>query len=118
MIEEDGAKTGEGCHLFRRWGRIGEECSGDISRKMIIKRMHRLDAMEAFEEVFLEKTGNPWESWARHKAAVKLPGKYYPVEQARPCSIECSTERMGLKCDLNCSHFLPATSKAECERDM
>ena len=49
VIELDGARTGEGCHLFRRWGRIGDASRG----KHILAKMHRLDAIEGFEAVFL-----------------------------------------------------------------
>ena len=93
VIELDGARTGEGCHLFRRWGRIGDASRG----KHILAKMHRLDAIEGFEAVFLDKTGNPWESWARHKSAVKLPGKYFPVEKARtPLPLLKSSRSRGL----------------------
>lgn len=35
------------------------------------------DAKKAFEELYLEKSGNEWED---HHSFVKIPGKMYPVD--------------------------------------
>uniref|UniRef100_A0AAG5CYC8 Poly [ADP-ribose] polymerase n=2 Tax=Anopheles atroparvus TaxID=41427 RepID=A0AAG5CYC8_ANOAO len=60
--------------LFRAWGRIGTTIGG--TKVEIHKTVY--DAMQAFEDLFEEKTGNEWE---RHDSKyAKCPGMFYPIE--------------------------------------
>ena len=59
--------------LFRSWGRIGTTIGGTKLEDFKSKQ----NAIEAFEEMYLERTGN---EWADRKDFVKHPNRYYPVE--------------------------------------
>ncbi|XP_053681345.1 poly [ADP-ribose] polymerase [Anopheles nili] len=60
--------------LFRAWGRIGTTIGGNKVESF----SNADDAMSAFEDIFLEKTGNDWD---RHDSKYqKLPGMSYPIE--------------------------------------
>ena len=52
VIESDSFKT---VHLFRKWGRIGTKQGGNKCVKL-----SKEEAVEEFEALFFEKTGNPW----------------------------------------------------------
>uniref|UniRef100_A0A182XE12 Poly [ADP-ribose] polymerase n=1 Tax=Anopheles quadriannulatus TaxID=34691 RepID=A0A182XE12_ANOQN len=60
--------------LFRAWGRIGTTIGGNK-----VENFSSADsAMSAFEDLFLEKTGN---DWVRHDSVYsKMPGAFYPIE--------------------------------------
>jgi hypothetical protein len=49
----------------------------EIGRKMVDKFDKAEDAIEAFEAVYFDKTGN---EWAARKFATKKPNKYFPLE--------------------------------------
>ncbi|RWS28966.1 Poly [ADP-ribose] polymerase 1-like protein [Leptotrombidium deliense] len=59
--------------VFRSWGRIGT----DIGGNKVEKFKNKDDAIENFESVYLDQTGN---EWTERKGAKKVPGKYYPIE--------------------------------------
>lgn len=58
--------------LFRSWGRIGTTI-GDHK----VQQMSREEAVETFESLYQEKSGNLWSH--RHHF-VKVPGRMYPME--------------------------------------
>ncbi|XP_063839454.1 poly [ADP-ribose] polymerase [Ostrinia nubilalis] len=72
--------------VFRSWGRIGTTIGGNKVEDC--SSVH--DAIHKFEELYLEKTQNPWE--ARHHF-VKFPECYYPIdvdygdEEAAPAAL-------------------------------
>ncbi|KAJ0742482.1 putative NAD(+) ADP-ribosyltransferase [Helianthus annuus] len=72
IIEDD---KGSGCHVFRKWGRVGNEKIGGTK----LEEMCKEDAIHEFKRLFLEKTGNSWESWEK-KTLQKQPGRFYPLE--------------------------------------
>ncbi|KAL8170322.1 hypothetical protein V2J09_022126 [Rumex salicifolius] len=73
IIEED---KGPDCHVFRKWGRVGDtRIKGEK-----IEEMSKQDAIEEFKRLFLEKTGNQWETWVHRKNFQKLPRKYFPLD--------------------------------------
>lgn len=60
-------------YLFRAWGRVGTTIGGNK-----LETYHNKDdVLEAFEALYLEKTGN---EWSDRKSANKVPGKFYPLE--------------------------------------
>lgn len=95
IIEEDKSIN---CHLFRKWGRVGNSKVG--SQK--IEELDREDAISDFKRLFLEKTGNSWKSWEEKDNFEKQPGKFYPLE------IDYGTEAV----DPNKS-VIPAGSKSQ-----
>ncbi|KAI3806057.1 hypothetical protein L1987_21948 [Smallanthus sonchifolius] len=72
IIEDD---KGSDCHVFRKWGRVGNEKIGGIK----LEEMHKEDAIHEFKRLFLEKTGNSWEAWEQKKLQ-KQPGRFYPLD--------------------------------------
>ena len=62
-------------HLYRSWGRIGCEIGGTSCRETDSSD----DAIETFETLFKEKTGNLFCTVAAGKFK-KLHGRYFPVE--------------------------------------
>uniref|UniRef100_UPI001CB8F76B poly [ADP-ribose] polymerase 1 n=1 Tax=Erigeron canadensis TaxID=72917 RepID=UPI001CB8F76B len=72
IIEDD---KGSDCHVFRKWGRVGNEKIGGVK----LEEMSKADAIIEFKRLFLEKTGNTWESWEQ-KTLQKQPGKFYPLD--------------------------------------
>ncbi|XP_076905255.1 poly [ADP-ribose] polymerase 1-like [Bidens hawaiensis] len=72
IIEED---KGSGCHVFRKWGRVGNDKVGGNK----LEEMCKEDAIQEFKRLFLEKTGNSWEDWEQKKLK-KQPGRFYPLE--------------------------------------
>ncbi len=61
------------CWVFRAWGRVGTTIGGNKVESFGSKA----SAIEHFEEIFAEKTGNEWGS---RKSFVKYPRKFYPLE--------------------------------------
>ncbi|XP_017778505.1 PREDICTED: poly [ADP-ribose] polymerase [Nicrophorus vespilloides] len=59
--------------LFRSWGRTGTNIGGNKVEPQ--SSLH--DAIQAFETLYEEKTGNEWEY--RHEFT-KVPGRMYPIE--------------------------------------
>lgn len=58
--------------LLRSWGRVG---NADSSK---LENFYSKDSViQAFEKLFLDKTGN---NWSHRDRLVKRPGKYYPIE--------------------------------------
>ncbi|KAK9067559.1 hypothetical protein SSX86_011670 [Deinandra increscens subsp. villosa] len=72
IIEDD---KGSDCHVFRKWGRVGNEKIGGIK----LEEMSKSDAIQEFKRLFLEKTGNSWEAWEQ-KTHKKQPGRFFPLE--------------------------------------
>uniref|UniRef100_A0A182R0F8 Poly [ADP-ribose] polymerase n=1 Tax=Anopheles farauti TaxID=69004 RepID=A0A182R0F8_9DIPT len=71
VLESD---TGKRYWLFRAWGRIGTTIGGTKLEDF----NSAYDALNAFEELFEEKTNN---SWKRHDTVYdKYPGMFYPIE--------------------------------------
>lgn len=60
-------------YLFRAWGRVGTT----IGNNKIENMNNVSDAIAAFENLYLEKTGNHWEN---RKNFVKKPGAFYPID--------------------------------------
>uniref|UniRef100_A0A0E0Q753 Poly [ADP-ribose] polymerase n=1 Tax=Oryza rufipogon TaxID=4529 RepID=A0A0E0Q753_ORYRU len=73
VIEED---NGSDCYVFRKWGRVGNEKIGGTK----LEEMSKIDAIQEFRRLFLEKTGNPWEAWEQKTNFQKQPGKFYPLD--------------------------------------
>lgn len=72
IIQED---KGSDCHLFRKWGRVGNDKIGGIK----LQEMPKSDCVLEFKRLFLEKTGNSWESWEQGSFE-KQPGKFCPLD--------------------------------------
>ncbi|XP_078440531.1 poly(ADP-ribose) polymerase 2 [Wolffia australiana] len=72
VIEEDG---GQECYVFRKWGRVGNEKIGGKK----LEQMSKSDAIDEFQRLFLEKTGNSWKMWEL-KNFVKQPGRFCPLD--------------------------------------
>jgi len=72
LLEVDKGKHGD-YKLFRKWGRVGTK----IGDKKTEDFEDEEDAIEKFEEVYLDKTGNEWGK--RHKFK-KVANKFFPVE--------------------------------------
>lgn len=62
--------------MFRKWGRVGNEKIGGNK----LEEMDKPDAIQEFKRLFLEKTGNTWESWESKKDFHKQPGRFYPLD--------------------------------------
>ncbi|XP_047316046.1 poly [ADP-ribose] polymerase 1 [Impatiens glandulifera] len=73
IIQED---KGSSCYVFRKWGRVGNEKIGGKK----LDNMSKMDAIQEFKRLFLEKTGNPWEAWVEKEDFQKQPGKFYPLD--------------------------------------
>ncbi|XP_034248574.1 poly [ADP-ribose] polymerase [Thrips palmi] len=58
--------------LFRSWGRIGTTIGGTKLEDMSLE-----DAIDTFEDLYHEKSGN---SWSNRNHFVKVPGRMYPME--------------------------------------
>ena len=59
--------------MFRSWGRVGTSIGGnkvEMSTSMN-------SAMDNFETLYAEKTGNEWDD---RKSFTKHPNKFYPLE--------------------------------------
>lgn len=72
IIQDD---KGSDCHVFRKWGRVGNDKIGGKK----LECMSKYDAVEEFKRLFLEKTGNSWEAW-EGKSFQKQPGRFYPLD--------------------------------------
>ncbi|KAL6564442.1 Poly [ADP-ribose] polymerase 1 [Orobanche minor] len=73
IIQDD---KGSDCHVFRKWGRVGnEKITGNK-----LEEMSKSDAIHEFKRLFLEKTGNSWEAWENKKDFHKQPGRFYPLD--------------------------------------
>ncbi|KDP21330.1 hypothetical protein JCGZ_21801 [Jatropha curcas] len=73
IIQDD---KGSDCHVFRKWGRVGNEKIGGIK----LDEMSKSDAICEFKRLFLEKTGNSWEAWEQKSNFQKKPGKFFPLD--------------------------------------
>ncbi|CAF0974380.1 unnamed protein product [Adineta steineri] len=70
LLESD---NGRQWFVFRAWGRTGTVYGGN----KVDEYSRKTDAIKAFHELFLEKTGN---EWGERKNFQKLPNKHYPLE--------------------------------------
>lgn len=70
IIEHDKNKN---WYLFRAWGRVGTTIGGNKLESYYNKE----DVLTAFEDLYLDKTGN---EWSERKRASKVPGKFFPLE--------------------------------------
>ena len=81
--------------LFRAWGRVGTTVGGT----KVERCGSRQSAIERFKELYLDKTGNSWES---RKHFQKKPNKFYPLEidygQVRQFTPECVFRLMWWTC--------------------
>lgn len=73
IIQDDKSSD---CYVFRKWGRVGNEKIGGNK----LEEMSKSDAIGEFKRLFLEKTGNTWESWEEKKNFQKQPGRFYPLD--------------------------------------
>ncbi|KAL0419793.1 UNVERIFIED_CONTAM: Poly [ADP-ribose] polymerase 1 [Sesamum radiatum] len=73
IIQDDKSSD---CYVFRKWGRVGNEKIGGNK----LDEMSKSDAIQEFKRLFLEKTGNLWESWEDKKDFHKQPGRFYPLD--------------------------------------
>ncbi|KAL6210669.1 hypothetical protein ACLB2K_015901 [Fragaria x ananassa] len=73
IIQDD--KSSE-CHVFRKWGRVGNDKIGGTK----LDQMSKYDAISDFKRLFLEKTGNSWEAWEQKQDFRKQPGKFFPLD--------------------------------------
>ncbi|CAL1383211.1 unnamed protein product [Linum trigynum] len=73
IVQDD---KGSGCHVFRKWGRVGNEKIGGTK----LQKMSKSDAIDEFKRLFLEKTGNTWETWERKQDFEKKPGRFFPLD--------------------------------------
>ncbi|KAL0435635.1 UNVERIFIED_CONTAM: Poly [ADP-ribose] polymerase 1 [Sesamum radiatum] len=73
IIQDDKSSD---CYVFRKWGRVGNEKIGGVK----LEEMSKSDAIHEFKRLFLEKTGNLWESWEDKKDFHKQPGRFYPLD--------------------------------------
>ncbi|MCL7037376.1 hypothetical protein MKW94_019800 [Papaver nudicaule] len=73
IIEDD---KGSDCHVFRKWGRVGNDKIGGVK----LEEMSKSDAIIEFKRLFLEKTGNSWESWEAKDNFQKQPGRFFPLD--------------------------------------
>lgn len=69
LLESD---KGKQHWLFRAWGRIGTTIGGNKLQSMSLE-----EAIEQFEDLYQEKSGN---MWAHRHHFVKVPGRMYPME--------------------------------------
>lgn len=73
IIQDD---KGPDCHVFRKWGRVGNNKIGGIK----LDEMSKSDAICEFKRLFLEKTGNSWEAWEEKRNFEKKPGRFFPLD--------------------------------------
>ncbi|GFP96805.1 poly [ADP-ribose] polymerase 1 [Phtheirospermum japonicum] len=73
IIQDD---KGPDCHVFRKWGRVGNEKIGGIK----LEEFSKSGAIHEFKRLFLEKTGNSWEAWEDKNDFHKQPGRFYPLD--------------------------------------
>ena len=59
--------------LFRAWGRVGTTIGGNKLESFVSKAT----AVQAFLDLYADKTGNEWEDRANF---VKVPNKFYPLD--------------------------------------
>ncbi|XP_048732716.1 poly [ADP-ribose] polymerase 1-like [Ostrea edulis] len=69
-LEKD---SGSGWWLFRAWGRVGTTIGGNK-----LERFGSVNTLlDAFKQLYAEKTGNEWEN---RKDFKKYPNKFYPLD--------------------------------------
>ncbi|CAN1291957.1 Poly [ADP-ribose] polymerase 1 [Linum perenne] len=73
IIQDD---KGSDCNVFRKWGRVGNEKIGGTK----LEEMSKSDAINEFKRLFLEKTGNTWDSWEKKQNFEKKPGRFFPLD--------------------------------------
>ncbi|OVA13922.1 BRCT domain [Macleaya cordata] len=73
VIQDD---KGSDCHVFRKWGRVGNDKIGGTK----LEDMSKSDAIQEFKRLFLEKTGNTWEAWEKKDNFQKQPGRFFPLD--------------------------------------
>jgi len=61
------------CWLFRSWGRVGTT----IGKHKLESFASKPSAVQAFRDLYAEKTGNDWEDRANF---TKVPNKFYPLD--------------------------------------
>ena len=66
--------TGNKTYLFKKWGRIGTKQGGNR-----LQQMPQSEAVEEFELLFHDKTGNPWHDRTPDRFQ-KRPGKFSVME--------------------------------------
>ena len=59
--------------LFRSWGRIGTTIGGN----KLEKKDSLQEALQHFESLYEEKTGN---MWSNRKHFHKVPGRFFPID--------------------------------------
>ena len=73
-------------YVFRKWGRVGTNIGGTL-----VERCDSLDeAIERFEALYVEKTGNEFGA----KDFVKKPAMFYPMDLSVPSSEELRKNRV------------------------
>lgn len=77
IIQED---KGSDCYVYRKWGRVGNDKIGGDK----LENMSKSDAIREFKRLFLEKTGNSWETWEQKQDFQKKPGKFFPLDIVLP----------------------------------
>ncbi|KAL5796559.1 hypothetical protein ACOSQ2_001379 [Xanthoceras sorbifolium] len=73
IIQED---KGSDCYVFRKWGRVGNDKIGGSK----VEEFSKSDAICEFKRLFLEKTGNSWETWEQKQNFEKKPGRFFPLD--------------------------------------
>ncbi|MQL98621.1 hypothetical protein Taro_031331 [Colocasia esculenta] len=73
IIQED---KGSDCYVFRKWGRVGSDKIGGKK----LDQMSKFEAIDEFKRLFLEKTGNTWETWEQRQKFEKQPGRFFPLD--------------------------------------
>ncbi|KAK9945142.1 hypothetical protein M0R45_010672 [Rubus argutus] len=73
IIQDDKSSD---CHVFRKWGRVGNDKIGGTK----LEEMSKCDAISDFKRLFLEKTGNSWEAWEQKQNFQKQPGRFFPLD--------------------------------------
>lgn len=73
ILEPDDMKVHRCYYLFRAWGRVGTTIGGNKMEKFL----NRENAVEHFEDLYFEKTGNEWRD---KKSFTKQPNKFYPLD--------------------------------------
>ena len=64
--------------VFRKWGRVGTDIGNTRDEEF-----GSVDEAKArFEELYLDKTGNAWQSILDGATFTKKPGKHFPVDRA------------------------------------
>lgn len=77
-----------GYYIYRKWGRVGTSIGGDIVERCDSKD----EAMQRFQDLFFEKTGN----YFGEKEFVKKPKMFYPMELSVPTSDELAKRNPGI----------------------